>query len=417
MNHVTINGKRYYQYETIIDRYPGVKYGRYRCNFIKHYHIPKTAIIYARDRDGWKETTGKPSRYDSLFIRRSWILANMDFHNVTPVMPKPIILDDSEMFKDDDGNIVDILVVGDRKSSSCYFYLNDVAEYFSMKHASKTLRSKKYALNKEYVYFDTKSSGIANIRSQKKRQIFLTYNGLLKLLYSVRKANVDKFRAWITDTIFTVHLGTSQQKKKLAGKLLGASTQAIKEVTKTFTRPLPSVYLFQLGTVEDLRVSMSIPDGFENNDLVVKYGYSKDLLRRTKEHVSISSYGGIEGSDIRLLYSTMIDPRYLSEAETSVGLYFYECDSLFSYGKCKELAIIPKKNLQFIKKYFEILGNSYALHINELTDQISRLQDTMQKELSIKDVKLAKKDARLARKESKIYKLKLRIAKMEKDRK
>ena len=48
MEIIKINGHRYYQYETIIETHPSLKYHRYKSEFIKKHQIPTTSYIHAR---------------------------------------------------------------------------------------------------------------------------------------------------------------------------------------------------------------------------------------------------------------------------------------------------------------------------------------------------------------------------------
>jgi hypothetical protein len=65
----------------------------------------------------------------------------------------------------------------------------------------------------------------------------------------------------------------------------------IKEVFSKDANTLPCVYLFSLGYVKDLRKSMTI---------VCKYGFTKELARRTSEH--ITNFTKIKGCDLKLKY-------------------------------------------------------------------------------------------------------------------
>ncbi len=46
--------------------------------------------------------------------------------------------------------------------------------------------------------------------------LFLTYTGLLRVLFVTKNNKPDKFIKWATETLFTVHMGTVDQKHKLA---------------------------------------------------------------------------------------------------------------------------------------------------------------------------------------------------------
>jgi hypothetical protein len=71
---------------------------------------------------------------------------------------------------------------------------------------------------------------------------------------------------------------------------LGVSAKIIKSVYNTISDQIPCVYLFTLGYVKDLRESMQLGDVYDD-DIVAKYGFTKDLTRRIGEH--IKKYGKI----------------------------------------------------------------------------------------------------------------------------
>ena len=199
-------------------------------------------------------------------------------------------------------------------------------------------------------------------------------------------------------------------KIKLASDLIGVSPLANKEVFNTFADSLPCIYLFHIGTIKNLRKSMKNPDKYDNSDLVVKWGFSNDLARRTKEHSNKKSYGGIKGSNISLLYNSIIDPQHISLAEIDIKEYFIDNDYHFQIKKYSELAIIPKKRLHTIKKQYKLLGKSYMGHLKELHAQIESIKNKHNIELANKDTKLANKDTELANKEIEILRIKLKYS-------
>lgn len=405
MDSVTINNTQYYPYDTIIQTHPQLKYGKYRSEFIKRYRIPKTDHMYARFTNKWNQIDRNAGKNDTLFISKIWFHENISIEDVVPQMPQPIILDDSEMFVNDDGNFADILVVGERQYDKCFFFLKDIIDNFELHSAYKTVKCKDngYIIGTHYAYFSFPKIGNHDDRIVlKKKQIFLTYHGLLKLLYTSRKGKHENFLIWATRTVFTAHLGTPEQKRSLVASLLGASPEAVNEVFNTFARCFSCVYLLQIGTVGDLRESMNIDEGFLDTDMVVKYGRTDSLKRRTKEHNSKRSYGGIKGAKIRLLCNARIDPRHLSKAEIDIAMYFFEKGCLFSYKKYEELAIVPKELLSSIKAYYEIVERSYSGYIRELLDEIEIVKGKMANELALKDIEIADKNTEIAKKDTEI---------------
>ena len=309
MEIIKISGHRYYQYETIIETYPSLKYNNRKSEFIKKHQIPTTSYIHARlKKDTWTKSNGKSYRYDKLFVRMSWFDKTFDLDEIIPLMPPIIELDESEMFFDDDGNEVDILVVGERTCNSCFFYLKDISKNFQLKNAYDLITKidSNFVEITDYKFFIVDNTIINRGACNKKSQLFVTYAGLLKLLFTSRKGNYVTFLMWIIETIFTAHLGTKEDKIKLASDIIGASPLAIKEVFNTFANSLPCVYLFQIGTVKSLRKTMEIEEKHNDTDIVVKWGFTTDLARRTQEHNGKKSYGGIKGSNISLLTHILI---------------------------------------------------------------------------------------------------------------
>jgi len=77
-------------------------------------------------------------------------------------------------------------------------------------HDNIIKKGRGYKNNIHYFYFlKNPDNGGKNKKTKNKcvRQLFLTYIGLLKVLFSSRNETVNKFVAWATKTLFTAHLG------------------------------------------------------------------------------------------------------------------------------------------------------------------------------------------------------------------
>ena len=85
---------------------------------------------------------------------------------------------------------------GDRTSKGIYFLAKDVAHVFEM--------TRGYIENKHYNFYLVKpiNDGVSRVK-----KLFITYQGMLKILFSSRSGNAEKFVDWATDTLFTVQMG------------------------------------------------------------------------------------------------------------------------------------------------------------------------------------------------------------------
>lgn len=234
-----------------------------------------------------------------LYLIDSWVHKNLtqfkkvkneeDIKIENMKLPPLLELSDEEKFKDGKGNILEIEIRGERHHEKCYFKVKDIAEAFDIPSLSTTLlhKDKGYEREKDYVIFMKLSK--EQVTTSKKsegnqKSLFLTYIGLIRLLFVSRSKNAEHFQKWAIEKLFVVQMGTKEQKKSLADKLMGVSTKDVKEVLNVSVSPIASVYLCTLGRVEGLRKTLDIPDNFGNNWIVAKYGKTDDLKRRIGEH-------------------------------------------------------------------------------------------------------------------------------------
>lgn len=99
-----------------------------------------------------------------------------------PPAPPILNLEDNEMFKDDKGNVLNIEVRGERDHKKCYFKVKDVSEAFGMPNLNSSLlhHTSNHKINIDYYYFN------CNNNNKYKKELFLTYQGLLKVLFNFK---------------------------------------------------------------------------------------------------------------------------------------------------------------------------------------------------------------------------------------
>lgn len=142
---------------------------------------------------------------------------------------------------------------------------------------------------------------------------------------------------------------------------------------------VPCVYLFSLGLCKDLRLSMSIDDTIPDNYIVVKYGFTNDLNRRTTEHAS--KFGKLDGVNMELIQYTYIDPIFLSEAEKDICGYFKDIEiPITTYETQKELVAINPSHMKQVLKQYKALNMLYAGHTKEMAAEIDKLKTTIERQ-------------------------------------
>jgi len=215
------------------------------------------------------------------------------------------------------------------------------------------------------------------------KQLFLTYKGILKVLFNNRSGRADSFVDWATETLFTHQMGSMEQKEELGSKLLGCSVDSIRNTLKNYSAKLSSIYCVSLGTGETLRDSMKLPVTIKNEDIIIKFGYTDDLDRRSSEH--LRKYKNIGGVDVRIMEFVYIDPGYLSQAETDMKHFFMAMETSVEYMNERELIAVNPKHLDQIKKQYSLMGSGYQGKCSNMISKLEKLEYQMQsKEESIK---------------------------------
>lgn len=189
-----------------MEKYPsffkGCKTSR---NIISKKNIPSKYYTYCKlINNKWKESIGESYKYDKLFLRKTWIetqIPDFNYENNThediKIAPPLIYLDDDEKFYDNDGNILEIEVRGEREFDKCYFKVNDIKKQFGIKLLHKTITQKNsgYVVDEHYVYFYLKIPSTLN----RAKKLYLTYTGFSKIIESMRacRNNIKSMRLWL----------------------------------------------------------------------------------------------------------------------------------------------------------------------------------------------------------------------------
>lgn len=400
--------KKYYQLDTIISTYPKTFIGcRTKKDFVKKHKLEyKTDYKFFRFDNKIKkfiQSDGKSRKFDKIFIRiksfhdkfdnSEYIIDNEnDYLDV----PDFIELEEHEKFKDEDNNNLNIEVRGKRNVFSCFFRVKDISNAFGIPNLRITLVNEHsgYEINVHYVYFYdvTKDDGV------KIKKLYLTYLGVLRVLFVSKTKISQHFISWATHTLFTAQFGTTKSRIELAAEIIHSNVDEIKSVISKSSMPISCVYYFTLGTVKDLRESFNIPEKYHDDMILSKYGMTKNLNKRTQQHHR--TYSKFKGVNLSLAYFSIIDPEYISEAENCLSI---TCNlSKNKLEKHKELVILEPEDIKEIKKLFNNINSIYCIRHSNL----SALIKDEQHKFNMLELKM---ENQLLKKENEILKLKNEI--------
>lgn len=377
---VRLNNKIYIQAEEIVRMYPDVfKEGKKKARQILEFkRIPQDEYIFGSNvKAGWRVSTEKNCKA-KLLVTKSWlehyIRSTAPKQEPTPTIESeaivsnikdaPPILDltESEKFKDHNGAILEIEVRGERDEDECFFRVKDVATCFNdvnlYIHIDRTdTEHTAYRTGEDFFYFYRLPNG--GTLEQKKKELFFTYQGILRYLFVSRNPNAQMFRKWASKILFAMQIGTMEQKQSIGAELFGVSPNI---VSKFFgiccVRDIPMAYLLKL--TEPLE-SMTIPHGEHKDWLIVKAG------QHGKEERKTGVVGRLKGhrqefkefkDTMEYMHFVFVDPMYVSDVETEIKEYFSEFK--LDYGCKSELYLVHKSKLEDVKKFFRQLSIKYS---------------------------------------------------------
>jgi hypothetical protein len=399
-----INGEEYYSATLLKDYSPAYFYGCIKSpkKIVEKKKIPKEYYVYiTENKTGvrvYTDDNAVPSKA-VLHIKKKWVdmyikkkplceVMAQSTDEETPVdAPSILFLEEEEMFKDDNGNPVKIETRGEREVDKVYFLVNDVAKCFDIPTLNTMLTDvdRSYVSKEDYVYFVKK-----DVEGRTNKALFLTYRGICKVLTNTRSVKANGFKKWASSVLCTVQLGKVEQKEELVANVLGVNVRSMRESLSTCATSVPCVYLFSLGTCKDLRKSMSLSEDIPDDYIIVKYGFTNDLNRRSGEHAA--KYGKIDGVRLELLQYTYVDPIFLSNAENDICEFFKDIEIPVVYDTQKELVAVKSTHLKQVTNQYKSLNMLYAGRTKEMTVEIDRLKLTIERQVDKYKVELLEKE-------------------------
>jgi len=302
--------------------------------------------------------------------------------------PPLLELEDEEKFHDTDGNIIEIETRGVKERNKIFFKVRDISKSFHMKRLQDIIlnNNSNYKINKHYKHFiqnDPKNYGSTTI----KKRLYLTYNGLLRVLFASNAERAEKFQDWAEEKLFTIQMGTKEAKEVLGTEILNIKIENYRAVFGKYTQGFPCIYLLSLGKVGALRETFGISAEINNDLTVYKYGFTCDIKRRLGEHNN--DYGKLQNVNIELELFNYVDLKYTSEAEADVRDIFETYDTVLDVTGRKELITLNAKQYDRIKKDYMRTAREFAGATKELQEEAVNLKQeihNIRNEMKTKDL-------------------------------
>lgn len=315
------------------------------------------------------------------------IVTQDDEVKVISDLPDILQLEDNEKFKDSNGKIIEIETRGERKEDHIYFKCKDVSIAFGILNLNDSVINKrgKYTRNIDYKTFNHKNRLVNNQSDNNKTVLYLTYSGLLRVLFVSRNTNAEAFRKWATHKLFTIQMGNSEEKMQLSADIADMPGKTFRAFMNKYMNKIPSIYLMSLGTVGMLRDTFGIDKNMPDDSIVYKYGFTDDMWRRTGE--LMTKYNKLKNVILDPTMFCIIDPKYTSDAEGDIRSECNAYEVNLPSNEYKELIVLNKKQFEHVKKNYARIGRDYTGHTLELQNQITELKNEI-RELNHENEKL-----------------------------
>jgi len=218
---------------------------------ITEFNIPKDDyfVVKKNDDDSYEESTLTYTR-SKVLIKTSWFDDFMadppqKIRDAPRVAPPLLELTENDKFVDDEGNMFEVEIRGERNEDEVRFKGRDVERVFEMENLVTNAQHAhtNYIENEDYeilCVMDSKSRTAERIdRSTYNRtKLYFTYAGLIKVMNCSRSGVAYKFRDWMNRIVFKAHMGTDSDKVELAYELIDTTddpVQLIKELQEKLT--------------------------------------------------------------------------------------------------------------------------------------------------------------------------------------
>ena len=337
--------------------------------------------------------------------------------------PSILRLEDHEKFRDSDGKIIEIQTRGEKIQDKIYFKVKDVSIGFELPYLKDSLlkEDRGYERGVDYITFNRTEDNEQRII--KKPSLYLTYNGLLRVLYVSRNKNTKQFRKWAEEKLFTIQFGNENSKEELGTSLLNINIETYRNVFKTHTHAFPCVYLEKIGNVKELKDTFNIDNTIYNNNIdsiICKFGFTDNIERRLTQHQR--DYGNLKNVNLELLKFTTIDVKYIVDAEQELRKLFQnfnkrlivkiddKSEQTFLENGINdknryELVILNKNELETVYKYYKYIGNEYAGSTTQLQNKIEQMKHENEKIKQEIELERREHENILLKKEMEILKL------------
>jgi len=223
------------------------------------------------------------------------------------------------------------------------------------------------------------------------------------MIFKSNSSYAKVFIEWASNTLFTLQLGTTEQKAELINNHMGADFKLFKQVMLCHPGQISCVYLISLGTAGDLRETFSIVGGRDVN-IVCKYGRTNDIDRRMTELSNEYSKKN-ENISLSVITFSFIDDVFASKAETDMKDIFTNDYHKLTDIQESELICVTRRQISNITRLYRTLENDYGREYEKIKASYVEKDFVKERTIMEKDKVIMEKDRLIMEKDMEIERL------------
>ena len=294
--------------------------------------------------------------------------------------PDPIVLEEHELFRGIEGQVVHVDVRGERNEEGIWFRCSDIEKLFEMENLQQHVDRFDEGLDYEVflLWHAPQLGGHATIeqpapvlRRRRVKAVFLSFNGLMRVIYASHSTVAKRYRDWANRICFAGLFGSEEQRVNAAAEVVGVPTSSLKEVFEIAAVKVPCLYLFFIGKVVDMKKHYDeLKD--HKSGMLFKFGRTDNLLRRCKEHTK--TYGTLKESNLRIRLWVPINPDHLSAAETVISQFLK--DKKVPFQQHSETVVLSLKDLKPLREEYTRMFRQFGIattEVEELRDKVKEM--------------------------------------------
>lgn len=392
LNYFTINESKYINVKDLLT----VKSYSKGCNnsvstLIKRKSFHASSIIFGAINDDQLIIHEKYSRkLSKYFVLLSEVMKEFEDNEAYNIKQAPLVIADNgfSFFKDASGIEYNVEMRGQRTKDGIFFKGKDLQNLFEMPNLCRNVTDSTHRFIKHidydhYIFTNTHAGGTVN-----NKELYITYKGLKNIINNATIGRAKEFSDWIDDIVFASIGGSKEQRTEVSSKILNIDAKCLQSFMNKSASEISCLYL-----IDTKRNAGS--------KKVYKYGYTKNLKRRFKEHTS--KYG----ENITLETFCLIPEKNLSDAETELK----NCISDYIQSHCEfvsdtELLFLCEEAQKNIKHVYNNISHRYCGDLDSIKLQYESIIKQKDHEIEMirkeSELKLIEKDNQLLQKDIQI---------------